>query len=194
MDEGELPLASERQRVLVCLVVVVPVQHRFAAQIDHGLHLDLRCRERHDDGRRDLALPRRQRDALRVVAGGGADHASTRDAFGQVRNLVVGAAQLERKDGLQILAFEEHRAAETPAQTRGGLEGRLDGDVVHARLEDALQVIVRHAERESVVVYAATVAGNDRRGLLAQPLVATVASGSEGVRQHAVECAAALWP
>src|SRR5690606_41308321 len=52
MDEGQLPLARQQQRVFICLVVVVSVQDRFAAEIDHGLYLDLRRRLRHYDRRR----------------------------------------------------------------------------------------------------------------------------------------------
>ena len=55
------------QRVLVG--VVVTLQHRFAAEIDDGLHLDLRGRHRHHDHRLDAASLRRERHALRVIAG-----------------------------------------------------------------------------------------------------------------------------
>ena len=66
-------------------------------------------------------MPRRraaERHALRMVAGRGADHAARGHGRGQVRDLVVGAAQLEGEHRLQVLALEQHaccRAGATAA-------------------------------------------------------------------------------
>ena len=49
---------------------------------------------------------------LRVVTGRGTDHAAARDLLGQVRDAVVGAAQLEGKHRLQVLALEPHVVAD----------------------------------------------------------------------------------
>ena len=112
MDEDEVALPLERQRPLVRLVVVVAVQDHLGAQVHHRLHLDMRRGLRHHDDGGNGTLPRRERHALRVVAGGGADHATLGRSLRQVRDLVVGAAQLERKDRLQVLALEQHVVAQ----------------------------------------------------------------------------------
>ncbi|CAM2152329.1 hypothetical protein PT2222_280046 [Paraburkholderia tropica] len=59
-----------------------------------------------------------------------------------MRHLVVRAAQLEREDRLVVLALEQHRVADTRGEVRRGFELGFAGDVVHARGEDFLQVIV----------------------------------------------------
>ncbi len=81
--------------MVVGLIVVIPVQHDLAAQIDHGLDLDLRCRQRHHDSGCNAAVPGRQCDPLGVVAGRCADDAAPGGRFRQMRDLVVGAADLE---------------------------------------------------------------------------------------------------
>ena len=86
---------------------------------------------------------RRERDALRVIAGRRGDHAVRALRGRQMRHLVVRAAQLEREHRLLVLALEQHAVAEPRGKRRGGLERRLDRDVVHLRGEDLLQVI-RH--------------------------------------------------
>jgi hypothetical protein len=47
-----------------------------------------------------------------VVAGAGGDDAAGAFFRRQMRNLVIGAAQLEAENRLEILAFEKHRVAE----------------------------------------------------------------------------------
>ena len=67
-----------------------------------------------------------------------------RSAAERLRHLVVRAAQLEREDGLLVLALQQHAVAE-PARQRGReLEGRLDRDVVDLRRENLLQVVDGH--------------------------------------------------
>ena len=92
-------------------------------------------------------MPRRRADkrhALRVVAGRGADHAALRGRVVQRGDLVVGAAQLEREDRLQVLALEQDVVAQPARQPAGRLERGLDRDVVDARLEDAFDVTFLH--------------------------------------------------
>ena len=61
----------------------------------------------------------------------------------QPDDLVVGAAQLEREHGLQILALEEGPRTPSRCDMRGiEIERALDGDVVDARAEDLLGIIV----------------------------------------------------
>ena len=142
MNESELALARDRQRVIVSLVVFVAVQDHLAAEVDHRLHFDARRGLRHHDRRRDAAALGSECDALRMVAGRGADHAAPGDGLGQMRDLVVRAAHLEREHRLQVLALEQHGIAESAAQARRIFERRLDRDVVHARLEDAFEILV----------------------------------------------------
>jgi hypothetical protein len=100
-----LELASMR----IGVVVRLARQHHFTAKGSHRLHLDLRRRRRHDDHRPTAELGRRQRHALRMIAGRRTDHA-TLQLFGREMNdLVVGAAQLEGKNRLQVFALEQHR-------------------------------------------------------------------------------------
>ena len=60
VDEREPALAGQLDRVLVGVVEVVAVQHHLAAEVAHGLHLDLRRGLRHHDHRRDAAPARRR--------------------------------------------------------------------------------------------------------------------------------------
>ncbi len=95
VDEGELAISSERERVVIGMIVVIAIEHGFPAEIDDGLHLDLRRRLRHHDRRRNASMSRSERDALRMIAGRRTNHAAPRCRLGQVRDLVIGAAELE---------------------------------------------------------------------------------------------------
>ena len=83
-----------------------------------------------------------------MVAGRGADHTALGGRVGEVRDLVIRAAQLEGENRLQILALEQHLVADATAEPRGRFERRFDRDVVDARLEDAFEIIVRHRLRD----------------------------------------------
>ncbi len=144
VHEHEIALALQLHGVLIRGVVLIPVQHDFATERPHRLHFDFGRGLRHDDGGRNASLVGGKGHALCVIAGGSADHSTFRGRFGQVRNLVVRAAQLEREDGLQILALQQHRVAETARQARGRLERRLDRHVIDTRLENPLDIGTRH--------------------------------------------------
>ena len=62
-----------------------------------------------------------QRHTLGMVAGGRADHALFQLLGGEVRHLVVGAAQLEAEDGLLVFALEQHFVVQASAEVFGGL-------------------------------------------------------------------------
>src|SRR6185436_15822013 len=91
-----------------------------------------------DDGAQS-ELARRERDPLGMVAGAGGDDAAGALVGRQVRDLVVGAAQLEAEDRLQVLALEEDRVAETARQAGRGVERRLARDVVDPAREDVVE-------------------------------------------------------
>ena len=56
-------------------------------------------------------------------------------------HLVVGTTQLEAKDGLEVLALEQHIAFQPIAQIGGMGEGRLGGDLVDARGENEAKIL-----------------------------------------------------
>ena len=60
--------------------------------------------------------------ALRVIAGRGTHHAAACRELGQMRDAVVGSAQLEGEHGLQVLALKQHLVAEPPREPGGFLE------------------------------------------------------------------------
>ena len=140
----------EPERVFVGVIEVVALEHDLAAEIEHGLHLDVRRRAWHHYHGGDAAPARGQRHALCVVAGRRADHPAARGFVVEARDLVVGTAQLEGKDGLQVLALEQDVVAEPAAQAARGLQRRLDRDVVDSGLEDPFDVAFLHG---SILLY-----------------------------------------
>ena len=80
------------------------LEHDVGAVAAGRVQLRQRHAERHEDRGRDAELLRRERDALRVVAGGCGDDAARALLGGQPREPVVGAADLERAGALQVLA------------------------------------------------------------------------------------------
>ncbi|KAH8718778.1 hypothetical protein HC256_003406 [Beauveria bassiana] len=114
-------------------VKVGAVQDDVAAEAGDVGVLDARCALGHDDGGGNLELAGRVGDALRVVAGGAADDALPGPRGVEVGHFVVGAAQLEAKDGLLVLALEQHGALEPVAEVDGVGEGRGLAGFVDAR-------------------------------------------------------------
>ena len=106
VNERHARLLDQRVAVRLRVGIAVAGQHDLRAHRPHRVHLDLRRRLRHDDHRAQLEHPGRVGDALRVIAGAGGDDAARTLAIRQVRDLVVGAADLEAEDRLQILALE----------------------------------------------------------------------------------------
>ncbi len=140
MHEAQSLRLLQFQRVRMGVAVAVAVQHDLAAQRMHGVDLQLRCRHRHHDDGAAAQLLRRQRHALRVVAGRGADDAARQRLGVQVRHLVVRAAQLEAENRLLVFALEQHVVADAARQRARRLECGFTRHVVDAGGEDALQV------------------------------------------------------
>ena len=114
MDEDHATLAREDHGTLVRLIVVIAVQDDLGAELGHRAYLDLGRGRGHDDQGRDAACLRGEGDSLRMVSGGRADHSLMRDRRREMGDLVVGAADLEREHGLQVLALEQDPVLEAP--------------------------------------------------------------------------------
>ena len=67
-------LLRHAQRDRAGFVEIVTLDDDGGAELAHGFHLDVRSDVRHDDHRVDTQVPRRQGDALGMVASRCADH------------------------------------------------------------------------------------------------------------------------
>jgi hypothetical protein len=74
---------------------------------------------------------------LRVIAGRGADDAPGQFVLRQAGDLVVGAADLERKHRLQVLALQQHGPVEPGRQAAQRIKRGLLRHVIDAGGEDA---------------------------------------------------------
>ncbi len=144
VDEHQPALPAQFDRVFISLIVVIAVQHDLSAEISHRLHFDVGSGHRHDDDGRNAACARAQCHALRMIAGGRANDTSLRADRRQLRDLVVRAANLERKHRLEVFSFEHDAVAEPARQPRCGVQRCFDGNVVHLCLEDAFYVVFLH--------------------------------------------------
>jgi hypothetical protein len=99
---GQLPAAVGRFRV------IVPVQNHLCAQGLDRLKLDLRGGRRHHDHGLEAQLPGGKGDPLGMVAGRRGDHPVLFLDLREMGNPVVGAAQLEGKNRLQVFALEQN--------------------------------------------------------------------------------------
>ena len=133
----------ERFRMPIRLVVRVAHQHHLGATGSDGVDLDAGRGDGHDDCRAASQALRRERDALRVVAGGCRDHPALQRSVGERGHLVVSAAQLEGEDGLHVLPLEQEVVADPRGEGRRALQWSLDGHVVDTGSEDPLEVIPR---------------------------------------------------
>ncbi len=138
-------LFHQLQRIGQRLGEGITVQHHLAAAGAYALHLQLRRGAWHDDGGLDTQLLGRQRNALGVIARRCRDHATRQFLGRQLRQLVVGAANLEGEHRLQILALEQNLVADSLGKLAGGLQRGFDGDVVDAGSEDLLDVMFEHS-------------------------------------------------
>ena len=78
---------------------------------------------RHDDDGGRPEQPRGPSNSLRVVAGRVGDHAPRELVSGQGRHGRVGAANLERPDGLERLGLEEATRLRRPERDQRGSQG-----------------------------------------------------------------------
>src|SRR5262249_49715672 len=63
----------------------------------------------------------------------------------QPDDFVIGAAQLERENRLQILALQPDFASGPRREQRRGIERRLYGDIVNPGGENFLDIVLQHS-------------------------------------------------
>ena len=141
VHEREPIALGQGHRIGVGVVVGIAVQdHLGAARLDR-MHLHLRGRHRHHDDRPGAEPLGGQGHALRMVAGGSADHAAGELGRRERRHFVIGAAQLEGEDALHVLAFQQEGVVEPRGEVRRLLQRRFLRHVVDAGGQDLLQVV-----------------------------------------------------
>ena len=142
MHEGESLLRADLVAPRLGIGVGVTSQNNFRAHGPHGVDFDRRRRERHDDHSAHIELPRSVGDPLGVVTSARRDHAFFELVLRQMRHLVVGAADLEAEDRLQVFAFEKNFVAQPARKLLGRLKRRLARDIVDATRQNRSEQIV----------------------------------------------------
>ena len=94
--------------MLVGVGIAVAEQHHFATQCFDGVYLQSRRGDGHHDDCFCTQPASPQRHALCVVASGSANHAFFELRGGEMRHLVVCAAQFEAEHRLLVFALEQH--------------------------------------------------------------------------------------
>ena len=123
----------------------VAFQDHFGTMVTHRTHLDLRRGLGHYNYRLDTQVLGRQRHTLGMIASRCTDHAFGLLLFGKLRNPVIGTANLEGKHRLKVFTLEQNIVAKALGQTTGFSQGCFDGHVIDARIENLLDVALRHS-------------------------------------------------
>jgi hypothetical protein len=150
MNVREALVAHQLFRFLVRLIPDRSVQHDLRAVAARGGDLRGRCVFGHADDGADAVNLRRQRDALRVIAGRRADHAARLLLLRHQREFVQRSADLVRADALKHLRFqpdfESRQLAQLPRrQQRRVFDMRRDARA------DFAEIVERQSEhRESL--------------------------------------------
>ena len=105
VDEGIAVLPGKLERLVAGLVIDITVEHHFGAEGLRAVHLDERCRGRHDDDGLYAVGLCRIGNALRVVAGRCGDETLLPLLIGERRDLVVGAAHLVGAGALHVFGL-----------------------------------------------------------------------------------------
>ena len=110
MDHGHSLLCHKSFGFGSCLIVIVSKQpnlHSRPSVYPHGVHLDARSGERHDNDGAATQHTSRHGHALCVITGGTSHHTVVQFLTSQVSHFVVGTTEFERKDGLGVFPFEQ---------------------------------------------------------------------------------------
>ncbi|RMO18328.1 hypothetical protein ALQ47_05252 [Pseudomonas cichorii] len=122
----------------------VAMQHHLSAPGAHAFDLDLGGGLGHDDGGLDAHFSGGQRQALGMVACRSRHHAASQFFRAQLRQLVVGTADLEGEHRLQVFALEQYLVGQPLGKLAGALQRGFDSDVIDAGSEDFLDVLFEH--------------------------------------------------
>ena len=115
-DRVVVESVNQRQSVLPALldglfvgfVVIGAVQHNFGAVSASRRNFRQRRGKRHHDARLDVVPSRVVRDALRMIAGGGGDHATGAFIASQREQFVQRAALFESSGALLVIELQEN--------------------------------------------------------------------------------------
>ena len=121
VDQHRTGLFAECARRDERLVDGAACEHDLGAVVAGGLHLGDRGPLRHEDRGAHAESPRSQRHALRMIARARRDDSAQPLLVVELRDAVVGAADLERSRALEVLGDEVDGAAdrlEQPARAR----------------------------------------------------------------------------
>ena len=111
VNEGQPPLRHPLHGLGIGLIVGIAMQHGLGAKAPHRLDLDGWRGPRHDNSGLDPQSRRPHGHPLGMIAGGGGDNPTRQRLRAEMNELVVGAAQFEGEDRLQVLAFEQYLVA-----------------------------------------------------------------------------------
>ena len=124
--------------MLVGIVIGITDQNGLGTQSPNRFDFDARGGLWHHDARAGPKLLGRQRNALGMITRRCGNHPPGELLRAQVHHSVIGAPKLEGKDRLQILALEKNRVFEALTQNGRKIQRALDGDVIDAGSENAL--------------------------------------------------------
>ena len=111
MNKGCPFFLLQTKRFLIALIIIIPCQHHIGTIALGCQHLGDRCALRHHDGRMHAQLACGIADALCMVAGTAGNNLARFPLFLQLRQLVEGAANLERSGFLAVLTFQKQLTA-----------------------------------------------------------------------------------
>ena len=106
MHHDEPALAHERERMRVCGVETVTVEHDFGTVTARARHFDLGCESWHHDHRRNRKPVRVVGNTLRMIAGRRGDYTGFTLAIAQCEQSRQRSAFLECRGELQVLELE----------------------------------------------------------------------------------------
>src|SRR6056297_2435212 len=144
MDVSHALFCDQFFRVTGSLVKGIAMQNDAGAPRAHRIHLDLGCCAGHDNNGPYAHALRCHGQALGMVASGCRHHPAAALRLAQPVHFVVGPAQLEGEHGLQVLTLEPDPVAQPGRQQCGFVYRCLARHVVHAGIEDALDIAMRH--------------------------------------------------
>ena len=140
MDEEATAFRGKLMGVQAGLVKAVAMQDDVSTMITHRPNLDLGRGLRHHNDGVDALLLGAEGDALRMISGGGSDHAGIPLLGRQASKFVDRAANLEGKDGLQILPLDVDLVSKGLAEKVHMVDRGLDRRVIDPPIEDLLYI------------------------------------------------------